>query len=57
MALGLAGAVLLLSLVPPLVVWKICAAISRTFAKCPYCGRVFVSRAGRLSILGMLRFR
>jgi hypothetical protein len=55
-ALGLAGVALLLSLVPAFLVWKVCAAISKSFTKCPYCGRVFVSKAGKLGILKLFKF-
>ena len=55
-ALGIAGIVLIISLIPAFIVWKICAALAKTFTKCPYCGRVFISKAGKMNILKMFKF-
>lgn len=48
--------VLVLTLIPPAVVYKIAKKLSTTFTECPYCGKVFISKQNKLNILKLLKF-
>lgn len=48
--------VLVLTLIPPVAVYKIAKKLSTTFTECPYCGKVFITKKNKLSILKLIKF-
>lgn len=42
-------------LIPAFVVWWIVKKLSATFAECPYCHKVFISKKGKLGILKLFK--
>ena len=42
-------------LLPIVVVWWIAKKLSSNFTECPYCGKVFLSKAGKLNLLKMFK--
>lgn len=46
---------LVILLIPVFLVFWVAKKLSATFAECPYCGKVFLSKQGKLSILKVLK--
>lgn len=52
---GISGLLFILMLIPILIVWWIAKKLSANFTECPYCGKVFLSKAGKLNLLKMFK--
>ena len=49
------GLLFVLMLIPVAIVWWIAKKLSSNFTECPYCGKVFLSKAGKLNLLKMFK--
>ena len=47
--------VIVITMIPPVLVKKIAKKLSGTFTECPYCGKVFISKANALNIFKLLK--
>ena len=52
---GVIGLLFVLMLVPVAVIWWIAKKLSSNFTECPYCGKVFLSKVGKLNLLKMFK--
>lgn len=52
---GLAAVVFILLLVPVVIVWWVAKKLSATFTQCPYCNKVFLTKAAKFNLLKMLK--
>lgn len=55
-SLGVIVLILVVTFIPPFVVLKIAKKLSVTFTECPYCSKVFVTKANAMSILKLVKF-
>jgi len=49
--LGFAGLLLIVLLIPPFIVWWIAKKFSKTFTECPYCHKIFLTKASKFGLL------
>lgn len=47
--------VLIVLLVPVVIVWRIAKKLSANFTQCPYCGKVFLSKAAKFNLLKLFK--
>ena len=52
---GFSALLFIILLVPVVAVWWVAKKLSANFTECPYCGKVFLSKAGKLSILKLFK--
>ena len=53
--LGFAGLLLIVLLIPPVIVWWIAKKFCNTFTECPYCHKVFLTKASKLGLLKLFK--
>ena len=52
---GFAGLLLILLLIPPILVWWIAGKFCKAFTQCPYCNKIFISKAGKFGLLSLFK--
>ena len=52
---GVSALLFILMLIPVVIVWWIAKKLSSNFTECPYCGKVFLSKAGKFNLLKMFK--
>ncbi len=52
---SITGIALVILLVPIIIVWWIAKKLSANFTECPYCGKVFLSKAGKFNLLKLFK--
>ncbi|MBE6449682.1 MAG: hypothetical protein E7013_03190 [Alphaproteobacteria bacterium] len=52
---GISVLLFVILLIPVLIVWWIAKKLSSNFTECPYCKKVFLSKAGKFNLLKMFR--
>lgn len=55
-AYGVIALVFIITLIPVIIAFKIAKMFTKNFNKCPYCGKVYFSKQGKLGLLGVLKF-
>lgn len=55
-AYGVIALVFIITLIPVIIAFKIAKIFTKNFNKCPYCGKVYFSKQGKLGLLGVLKF-
>ncbi|MBD5398326.1 hypothetical protein HDR60_02365 [bacterium] len=55
-ALGVLVIVFIITLIPVIIAKKIAKIFTKNLNKCPYCGKVYFSKQGKLGLLGFLKF-
>lgn len=55
-AWGVIALVFIITLIPVIIAFKIAKIFTKNFNKCPYCGKVYFSKQGKLGLLGFLKF-
>lgn len=55
-ALGVLIIVFIITLIPVIIAKKIAKIFTKNLNKCPYCGKVYFSKQGKLGLLGFLKF-
>jgi predicted nucleic acid-binding protein len=55
-AIGIGLVAFALSLIPVIAMWWIIGKFDKNFTKCPYCGKVFLSKKAKFSLLGFVKF-
>ncbi|MGN0929448.1 MAG: hypothetical protein ACI4N3_02295 [Alphaproteobacteria bacterium] len=54
--LGVVVIVFIITLIPVIIAKKIAKIFTKNLNKCPYCGKVYFSKQGKLGLLGALKF-
>lgn len=55
LVLSFAGLLLIVLLIPPVIVWWIAKKFCKTFTQCPYCNKVFLTKANKFGLLSLFK--